>query len=94
LSKKLLKILRMITKDLKDREIYSEEILDAIQYDEPDLVDIGEELAALESSGSLDEDELDILKSLLVYIFIKKSSFEKEDIYSLVFGGGRRILWN
>ena len=94
MSKKLLKILRMITKDLKDREIYSEEILDAIQYDEPDLVDIGEELAALESSGSLDEDELDILKSLLVYLFIKKSSFEKEDIYSLVFGGGRRILWN
>jgi len=94
LSNKLLKILRMITKDLKDREIYSEEILDAIQYDEPDLVDIGEELAALESSGSLDEDELDILKSLLVYLFIKKSSFEKEDIYSLVFGGGRRILWN
>ena len=94
MSNKLLKILRMITKDLKDREIYSEEILDAIQYDEPDLVDIGEELAALESSGSLDEDELDILKSLLVYLFIKKSSFEKEDIYSLVFGGGRRILWN
>ncbi len=84
----------MITKDLKDTEFYSEEILDTIQYDEPDLVDIGEELAALESSGSLDEEELDIMKSLLVYIFIKRSSFEKEDIYALVFGGGRRILWN
>jgi len=94
LSKKLLKILRMITKDIKDMEFYSEDILDTIQYDEPDLFDIGEELAVLESSGSLDEDELDILKSLLVYIFIKKSSFEKEDVYSLVFGGGRKILWN
>lgn len=94
MSKKLLKILRMITKDIKDMEFYSEDILDTIQYDEPDLFDIGEELAVLESSGSLDEDELDILKSLLVYIFIKKSSFEKEDVYSLVFGGGRKILWN
>jgi hypothetical protein len=84
----------MITKDIKDMEFYSEDILDTIQYDEPDLFDIGEELAVLESSGSLDEDELDILKSLLVYIFIKKSSFEKEDVYSLVFGGGRKILWN
>ncbi len=94
MSKKLLKILRMISKDLKDTEFYSEEILDTIKYDDPDLFDIGEELAVLESSDKLDEDELDMLKSLLVYVLIRKSSFEKEDIYSLVFGGGRRITWN
>ena len=94
MSKKLLKILRMMSKDLKDTEFYSEEILDTIQYEEPDLFDIGEELAVLESSDSLDEDELDTVKSLLVYILIRKSSLEKEDIYSLVFGGGKRILWN
>ncbi len=83
----------MITRDLKETEFYSEEILNTVQYDDPDLADIGEELAALESSESLDDDELDILKSLLVYIMMKKSSYEKEDIYSLVFGGGRRITW-
>ncbi|MDA8105113.1 MAG: hypothetical protein M0Z67_09335 [Nitrospiraceae bacterium] len=94
MSKKLIKMLKMITRDLKDAEFYSEEILDNINYDEPDLVDISEELAALESSESLDEDELDILKSLLVYILLKKSSFEKEEIYSLVFGGGKRVVWN
>jgi hypothetical protein len=94
LSKKLLKILRMMSKDLKNTEFYSEEILDTIHYDEPDLFDISEELAVLESSDSLEEDELDVLKSLLVYILIRKSSFEKEDIYSLVFGGGKKILWN
>jgi hypothetical protein len=84
----------MMSKDLKDAEFYSEEILDTIHYDEPDLLAIGEELAVLESSESLEEDELDIVKSLLVYVLIRKSSFEKEDIYSLVFGGGKRILWN
>jgi hypothetical protein len=94
LSKKLLKLLRMISRDIKDTEFYSEEILDTISYDEPDLYDVAEELAMLESSDSLKEDELDILKSLLVYILSRKSSFEKEDIYSLVFGGGKRILWN
>jgi hypothetical protein len=87
-------MLKMITRDLKEAEFYSEEILDTINYDEPDLVDISEELAVLESSESLDEDELDILKSLLVYILLKKSSFEKEEIYSLVFGGGKRVVWN
>jgi hypothetical protein len=94
LSKKLLKLLRMMSKDIRDAEFYSEEILDTIHYDEPDLLAIGEELAVLESSESLEEDELDIVKSLLVYVLIRKSSFEKEDIYSLVFGGGKRILWN
>lgn len=94
MSKKLIKMLRMITKDLNDREIYSEEVLDTINCDEPDLADINDELAMLESAQSLNEDELDILKSLLVYILIRKSSYEKEDIYSLVFGGGRRIIWN
>lgn len=93
-SKKLIKILKMITRDLKETEFYSEEILNTIQYDEPDFIDIGEELAALENSESLDDDELDILKSLLVYIMLKKSSYEKEDIYSLVFGGGRRVIWH
>ncbi len=94
MSKKLLRILRMITKDLKDAEFYSEEVLDSINYDVPDLFDLGEELAVLESSEKVNDDELDILKSLLVYILIRKSAFEKEDIYSFVFGGGRKITWN
>ncbi len=94
MSKKLLKILRMFSKDLKDAEFYSEELLDSLNYDVPDLFDIGEELAVLESSDNVNDDELDILKSLLVYILIRKSSYEKEDIYSFVFGGGKRIVWN
>lgn len=91
MSKKLLKILKLISKDL---EFYSDEILDTIGYETPEIFDLGDELAFLESSESLREDELDILKSLLVYLLIKRTSFEKEDIYSVVFGGGRRIIWN
>ncbi|MEJ2684681.1 MAG: hypothetical protein P8Z71_09835 [Candidatus Sulfobium sp.] len=94
MSKKLLQILKMLTKDLKDVEFYSEEMLNTFSYDEQELLDLGEELAEIETGRGMDEDELDILKSLLVYILIRKSSFEKEDIYSLVFGGGRRIIWN
>ncbi len=83
-----------MTKDIKEMEFYSDDILDTINYEEPDIYDIADELATLESSGSLDEVELDILKSLLVYILMRKSTIENEDIYSLVFGGGRRVLWN
>ena len=94
MSKRLLQMLKMITKDLKEKEFYSEQLLETFKYDDPDLYALGDELSQIEFSGSLDEDEIDILKSLLVYILLRKSSMDKEDVYSLVFGLGRRILWN
>lgn len=94
MSKKLLKILKMISKDLKDREFISDEILEVLDYDETDIMDIGEELENLEFYDYLEDDELDILRGLIAYILMKDSSREKEEIFSLIFAGGRRIVWN
>jgi len=94
LSKKLLKILRMISSDLKEKEFVSDEMLEALDYDETDIMDIGEELENLEFYDYLEDDELDILKGLVAYILMKDSSREKEEIFSLIFAGGRRIIWN
>jgi len=94
LSKKLLKILRMISSDLKEKEFVSDEMLEALDYDETDIMDIGEELENLEFYDYLEDDELDILKGLIAYILMKDSSREKEEIFSLIFAGGRRIIWN
>lgn len=94
MSKKLLKILKMISRDLKDREFVSDEILEALDYDETDIMDIGEELENLEFYDYLEDDELDILKGLIAYILMKDSSREKDEIFSLIFAGGRRIVWN
>jgi len=94
LSKKLLKILRMISSDLKEKEFVSDDMLEALDYDETDIMDIGEELENLEFYDYLEDDELDILKGLIAYILMKDSSREKEEIFSLIFAGGRRIIWN
>ncbi len=94
MSTKLLKILKMISEDHKELEFDSEEVFEAIDCDESDLTDICEELEGLEFSGKFDENSLDILKAILVYILIRDSSYEKEDVFSLIFGGGKRILWN
>jgi len=94
LSKKLLKILKMISRDLRDKEFVSGEMLEALAYDESDIIDISEELENLEFYDYLEEDELDILKGLIAYILMKDSSYEKEEILSLIFAGGRRIVWN
>ena len=94
LTRKLLRILRMISTDADDIEIDSERLLEGVDYEEEDLTEIWEELEDLEASEQLDELELDILKSLLVYILIRDSAYEKEDIFSFIFGSGRRIVWN
>lgn len=84
----------MISTDRDDIEIDSEKLLETVDYADEDLTEIWEELDDLEVSGQVDEIELDILKALLVYILIRDSAYEKEDIFSFIFGGGRMILWN
>lgn len=84
----------MISNDLKDKEFVPEEMLEALDYDELDIFDIGEELENLEFYDYLEDAELDILKGLIAYILMKDSSYEKEEIFSLIFAGGRRIVWN
>lgn len=84
----------MISRDLKDREFVLDETLDGLDYDETDIMDIGEELENLEFYDYLEDDELDILKGLIAYILMKDSSREKDEIFSLIFAGGRRIVWN
>ena len=84
----------MISKDLRDKEFVSGEMLEALAYDESDIIDISEELENLEFYDYLEDDELDILKGLIAYILMKDSSYEKEEILSLIFAGGRRIVWN
>ncbi len=84
----------MISRDLRDKEFVSGEMLDALDYDESDIIDISEELENLEFYDYLEDDELDILKGLIAYILMKDSSYEKEEILSLIFAGGRRIVWN
>lgn len=94
LTRQLLRVLRTISIDTDDIEIDSEKLLESVEYADEDLTEIWEELDELEMSGQADDIELDILKALLVYILIRDSAYEKEDIFSFIFGGGRMILWN
>lgn len=93
MSKKILQILRMITHNIQEGSGRPDEPMPASEYSGEDLFDIGQELDDLEFSDYLDEEELDILKALLVYLLLRDTSFEDEDIYSFVFGKGRKITW-
>ena len=47
-----------------------------------------------EDAPYLDDEELDAIRSLLIYILMKNTHLEKEEIYTYIFGEGRRILWH
>jgi hypothetical protein len=49
---------------------------------------------AKDESLYLDDEELDAIRSLLIYILMKNTHLEKEEIYTYIFGEGKRILWH
>jgi hypothetical protein len=94
LSKKLFKFLDEIAKGLGDMQYDPDEIIEAVNYIESDDFGLTQEVKENEGYDAFEDDVLDILRAVLVYILIKDVTYEKEDAFSLVFGGGKRILWN
>ena len=45
-------------------------------------------------SPSLEDEELDAVRSLLIYTLMKNTHLDAEDIYTYIFGEGKRILWH
>ncbi len=42
----------------------------------------------------LDDEELDVIKTLLVYMLMKNTPLDRDEIYSYIFGEGKKIIWN
>lgn len=42
----------------------------------------------------MEDDELDTIKAFLAFTLMKTTPLEDEEIYTYVFGEGKRILWN
>ncbi|MEK6672316.1 MAG: hypothetical protein AABY42_02435 [Nitrospirota bacterium] len=41
----------------------------------------------------LEEEELDAMKTLLAYLLMENTPLDKDDIYTYIFGEGKKILW-
>lgn len=44
--------------------------------------------------GHLDEEELDAVKALLVSLLMNNTPLDRDEIYSYIFGEGKRIIWH
>lgn len=48
----------------------------------------------IEAIEYIDDSEIDNLKLYLTYLLIKETELDIEYIYALIFGSGRKIVWN
>lgn len=92
--KKFMEILLVLAKEVVEDDVRIEDVIMKIKDVKIDLHSAKDELMNLEQMNLLDDEEADAIKSILVYIFMKNTEMEPDEIYSLVFGRGKRILWN
>ncbi len=71
-----------------------DEMISQFDVDDLNLYTVSDELDSLVRADLIDEEEADMVRSVLVYIFMKKQDIEPEDLYALVFGKGKRIRWH
>ncbi len=94
MKNKFLNILKIISKELIENRISMDEAIMKISSMEIDLLGLQNDIIDLEQLGTINDEEIDMLKAFISYVMIKDDVMEREDIYTIVFGRGRRITWH
>jgi hypothetical protein len=94
MPKRLMGLLRMLAKEIIEKGYNADESLDKINFIDIDFLTLKEDLRDLELSKHMDETEVDTIKALLVYILMRDSDLDVEEIYAFIFGRGKQITWN
>lgn len=92
--RKFIELLRIVTEELIERNGNLENIL--LEVDDPDLnlFKLIEELRKIERESLINTEEADTVKVIIAYLFQRNTDMDIDDIYSIVFGDGKKIIWN
>ncbi len=93
MHRKLMTILKIIAQEIIENGVSMDDVLKNMKISEIDLIGLQNDIMDLEESEAISDEELDLLKAFITYIMVKDTHMEREDIYSIVFGKGRRITW-
>lgn len=94
MAKRLIDILRGIAREIIEESYDADDVVQKINIIDIDFLSLKDELLAMELLNYMDEIELDTIRALLSYILMKETELHPDDIYSFIFGKGRRINWN
>jgi hypothetical protein len=76
-----------------DMIVRNDDILN-LDMKEYDLCGLFDDICDLEAMDVMSDEELDKLRVFLTYVISKDSYIDGEDVYAIVFGNGKRILWH
>ncbi len=95
LSKKMLDALRMIARQILEQNIYeAEELLGGLFPLDPEFEVLDGEFPNIaEGYALLKDEETDMIKALFASIILNNTDLDKDEVYSYLFGGGKRIYW-
>jgi hypothetical protein len=91
---KFIEFLRLITDELLNKGKDLEDAIVKLDNTDINLFKVNEELREIESSHLIEDEDADAVRSVLIYLFMKNTQLELEDIYALVFGSGKKLIWH
>ncbi|KJU84911.1 hypothetical protein MBAV_002895 [Candidatus Magnetobacterium bavaricum] len=94
MQKKFMTILRIIAKEIVGSDLNFDEVNIRMNIRDYDLAGLSDDLRDLESMDILSEDDIDTLKAFLSYVVAKDTYIDSDDIYTIIFGKGKRIIWH
>lgn len=92
--RKFMEILKVISGDSLEEEKKFDDIIVKLGMSDINLFRVNDELRILENTRLIGDEDLDTIKSVMVYLFMKNSGLETEEIYALVYGDGKRVMWH
>jgi len=92
--RKFMEILKVINSDVLEKEKRFDDIIVKLEMSDINLFRVNDELRVLEKTRLIGDEDLDTIRSVLVYLFMKKSGLETEEIYALVYGNGKKVVWH
>ena len=92
--RKFIELLRIVTEELIEKDGNLENILFEVDAPDLNLFKLIEELRRIERDNLINTEEADTVKVIIAYLFQRNTDMDIEDIYSIVFGDGKKIIWN
>ncbi|NOZ24475.1 MAG: hypothetical protein GXO94_00020 [Nitrospirae bacterium] len=92
--RKFMEILKVINSDQLEKEKRFDDIITKLEMSDINLFRVNDELRVLEKTRLIGDEDLDTIKSVLVYLFMKNSGLDTEEIYALIYGDGKRVTWH
>ncbi|MCL0042322.1 hypothetical protein M1N07_01430 [Thermodesulfovibrionales bacterium] len=93
-ASKLNGILKAVARELMEKGYGADDTEEKISDFDINSLAVQEELLRAETTEYTADAELDIIRAFLSSIFMRETRLDTDEIYALIFGNGRQIIWN